>query len=514
MQYTLRASASPEENEAKLDTASRTFQSMTRTAYNRQQENMKPTLILRQLQERYGVENWRWHQWALIEAEAMAESQRVLLPLYVEMYTDKIARVKKKLERNTDPIKKKGYEKRIRKLEQKKTLVETHIANGTTPNAVFGTRKLLEKLSKRENMRKEWQLKRTGQLFSVGQANQQGNANTRITGRKGTYLLDIRNWPGGDFTAKLTVPEYYQPLLDAALNSGEAYSVRIQHTPRNWQALISFKVDESVVQPWNQLRIPAIDINPEGLAVTITSPDGNLYASKWFPEPALVHARAEKRAWLAANLVKQVFRWLQGFGCNAVIIEKLKFGMVIEGNNNRMFSNFLRKQLAELIKMRALKTEGVCIEINPAYSSVAGELKYGWQFSHFNRHQLAAFVIGRRALGYGEHLSPEQLDRIPKRTRLYAKRVVESFYGHRHRLLKPSMRTNGRKSMLDVKGVWAFDKRVTPHTAVTSPVRLSILLSGGRHENGSWARTHRVNVPPPNLGGVANLPNVTEDTVF
>lgn len=514
MQYTIRGTAGTED---RLNQPCRTFQSMTRTAYNRLQENRPSEPVVRQLQERYMVENWRWCQWAIVDAQAMTESQRELLPLYVEMYAEKIARVRKKMNHTTDPTRKRGYEMRIQKLERKKALVEAHIAAGTIPRAIFGSRKLFEKLSKGEDLLEDWRRSRAGQLFSVGQANQGGNANTRITGRKGTYMLDVRNWPGGDFTVDLEIPKHCQPLLDAMLDSGVAYSVRIQRTPRNCQVFVSFEADELAVRPWNGLRLPAIDVNPEGLGVTIVSPDGNLFASKWFPEPALVHARAGKRAWLTANLVKRAFRWLQGLGCNAVAIEKLKFSMVLEGGSNRILANFLRKKLAELIKLRALKLEWVCAEVNPAYSSVAGELKYGGQFSRFNCHQLAALVLARRALGYGEQLTPEQLNRIPKRNRSYAKRVVGSFYGHRHLLLKPRHEPMEWKSDADAKGVRAFDERVTPHTAITKAVlpRLSVLLSGGCPEDESGARAHRVNAPPPTVDGVVNLPhNVTEDTII
>ena len=153
----------------------------------------------------------------------------------------------------------------------------------------------------------------------------------------------MRNWPGGDFTVKLTVPEYARPLLDAALTSKEAYTVRIMRTPTSWQALISFEVNGSTSRPWNGLRVAAIDVNPGGRAVTVVTPDGNLYATKWFPEPALVHARTEKRNWLAGNLVKRALNWAKGLGCNAVVIERLKFGIAQENGHavNRINSNFL-----------------------------------------------------------------------------------------------------------------------------------------------------------------------------
>lgn len=498
LQYTVRALIDPLGEEAKLDVICRVFSSMVRTAYNRLLEEKRTNEIVRLLQTRYGIENWRWCQWAIVQAQAIIKSQRELPPLYVKMYDEKIAKVKRRIGRVADPLKKTAYKARIEKLERKKAEVKKHLWAGTVPRAVFGSRKLLKNLSNGKGSRAEWRCRRLSRFFSVGQANCKGNANTRIIKHYGGYSLEIRNWLAGDFTVGLQVPDYYQHLLDAALALGVAYSVRVKRTERNYQMFISFEVNETPLQPWNGKRVAGIDVNPEGIAATIISNDGNLFATRWFREPALVHARAEKRNWLAANLVKRAFRWVKGYGCNIVVMEKLRFGMTIEGNHqaNRARSNFLRKKLLELIKLRALKLEWICAEVSTGYSSIAGKLKYDRQFARFNGHQLAAFVLARRALGYGEKLSEKQLELIPKQRRAHAYDIIQSFHGHRHELLMPRAGTDGRMSNWDAKGASAVTKRVTPHTAATlAKPRLSLLLGGGCPGDELGARGHRVNPP-------------------
>jgi hypothetical protein len=55
------------------------------------------------------------------------------------------------------------------------------------------------------------------------------------------------------------------------------------------------------------------------------------------------------------------------------------------------------------IERRAIK-DGVEIrKINPAFTSIAGILKYQEQYS-LNRHTAAAFVIGRRGMGFMEQI--------------------------------------------------------------------------------------------------------------
>ena len=499
MQYTVRVYLKPSEHGVRmLDSICRTYSSMVRTAYNRLLEGKRMHNIVRLLQVRYGIENWRWCEWSIRQAQGVINSQRELLPLYVEMYEEKIAHVKLRMVRTADPLKKQGYKARIEKLRRKKAEVEKHLAAGTVPRAVFGSRKLLEELSNGKSSRDEWRRRRASQFFSVGQANCRGNANTRIIKHDGGYAMEIRNWPSGDFIVELIVPNHYRRLLDAALASGVAYSARVKRTEQNYQCMISFEVDETPSNPWNGKRVAGIDINPEGMAVTIASSDGNLFATRWFREPALVHARINKRYWLASSLVKRAFKWAKGYGCNAVVVERLKFGMSTKGNHrtNRIKSNFLRKKLIELVKMRAMKLEWVRAEVNASYSSIAGVLKYNKQFSRFNQHQLAALVLARRALGYGEKLNVEQLEQIPKRRRTYAIRIIQSFYGHRHELLRPRLGTDGRMSGVDAKGGSALAKWVTPHTAATLALpRLSLLLGGGCLGDEPGARGHRVNPP-------------------
>jgi len=89
MQYTVRALVEPLGSGARLDLICRTFSSMVRTAYNRLLEGKRSNEIVRLLQTRYGVENWRWCQWAIAQAQAVIKSQKELLPLYAEMYDEK-----------------------------------------------------------------------------------------------------------------------------------------------------------------------------------------------------------------------------------------------------------------------------------------------------------------------------------------------------------------------------------------------------------------------------------------
>jgi len=75
MEYTVRAHANPRSTEDRLLTVSRGFQSMKRTAHNRLIEGKPSKAVISHLQNRYMVENWRWCQWALLDAQTGIASQ-------------------------------------------------------------------------------------------------------------------------------------------------------------------------------------------------------------------------------------------------------------------------------------------------------------------------------------------------------------------------------------------------------------------------------------------------------
>ncbi|MFQ6127259.1 MAG: hypothetical protein ACE5R6_22025 [Candidatus Heimdallarchaeota archaeon] len=171
----------------------------------------------------------------------------------------------------------------------------------------------------------------------------------------------------------------------------------------------------------NGLGIAGIDLNPECVAVTIVKPDGNFVASKNFPCCAVVYARTNKRDWIIGNTIKDVYEWIDDFGINTIAIEYLKFNQDHDTNKkfNRITHNFAKTKMVETIKTRSLKKDFVVEEVHPAYSSVIGKLKYKDTYG-LSDHQSAAFVIGRRALGFIEK-TPKTLKRISPRAGLYFK---------------------------------------------------------------------------------------------
>ncbi len=424
MQYTVRAFI--EGRDAWLDGVCRTFSSMERSAYNLLREDADAGAIKATLRERYGVRNARWIQSVINQASAVTESQEEGIQFRIEMCSEKVRNTREKAKHLSNPLKIQGCQAKIAKYRRRIDELKRQVAEKSYPRAVFGSRKLLHKLSmasgeRRNELREEWEEKRSNHLFSVGQANQRGNANARLSyDRSGdAFLIEIRNWQE-DFTLPLRVPEHWSGLLRGVIEKAESvklggrgelleeggglpYSIRVIRFLNGYQVLVSFELDQPAVE-WTG-RLAGIDINPQGVGCTVVSSDGNLIATRFFGDNRLISASKNKRKWTLENLINKMLRWCrETHGCNAVVLEKLKFKGAHDfgARTNFKLSNFMKRKMLQTIRLHALKMKMLAVEVDPAYSTMVAIAKYVKRFRGFNRHQLAAFVIARRALGYGE----------------------------------------------------------------------------------------------------------------
>jgi IS605 OrfB family transposase len=95
-------------------------------------------------------------------------------------------------------------------------------------------------------------------------------------------------------------------------------------------------------------------------------------------------------------------------------LKKLKKGMRGDGKaelRKRLHQWNAKKFLQKLKRVAMLKGVEV-VEVNPAYTSIIGMLKYAPQLS-INKDIAGAYVIGRRALGFKEDM-PENYEKLLK----------------------------------------------------------------------------------------------------
>jgi IS605 OrfB family transposase len=290
---------------------------------------------------------------------------------------------------------------------------------------VFGGRELFEKLKKRHingrayrELQRKWQEKRKGNLYSRGDRSKKGNLNTRIETdgvftrlrinvgeRKYVYATIQSGWK----TKGKTYTDRNQ-LLQAISSSGEPYSVELKL--KNGVVYAYFTVEE--VFPKSGITrangVIGIDTNayPRHIAWVETDENGQFLSYGRIPMPELESGSLSKKEyyrWQYAHMIVQMAKGKQ----KAIVIENLSIqdrgrrGDFSGRKSRRIRHYFGYRLLLEKVKLLA-KREGIeVVEVDPAYTSVIGMLKYAPQYM-VSKDVGAAYVIARRGLGLRERI--------------------------------------------------------------------------------------------------------------
>ena len=267
-------------------------------------------------------------------------------------------------------------------------------------HVIFGGKKLWKKLLSKLITKDQWHEARDNELYSRGDTTKQGNPNIRVIKTPEGYKLRV-GLPGyREFLMfTLYIPVKFQDEFD--LHS-DCYDVRLKYKNDKFYAFIGITIPDE--KPYFMLANGSIgiDTNPDGLAVVETGRDGNLLSHTYLHAERLQFASRDKRKNDIEALAKQVVD-LAVSKEKGVVIEDLKFNDGKHGHRkfNRMRHNFIYSALLQAIERRALQYRVEVKRINPAFTSIAGILKYQEQYS-LNRHTAAALVIARRGLGIME----------------------------------------------------------------------------------------------------------------
>ncbi|WP_431613204.1 IS200/IS605 family accessory protein TnpB-related protein, partial [Bacillus pfraonensis] len=114
-----------------------------------------------------------------------------------------------------------------------------------------------------------------------------------------------------------------------------------------------------------------------------------------------------------------------------IVLEKLDTTQSKTGDRygnkqaNRMKSMFAYEKMTSAIRSRADKRGVAVFQVNPAYTSISGKMKYMRKFG-ISIHQSAAFTIGRRGLEYKE--------KVPRVLQLYIPKKGVHHWSHWHQL--------------------------------------------------------------------------------
>jgi IS605 OrfB family transposase len=275
---------------------------------------------------------------------------------------------------------------------------------------IFGSKKLWKQLINKEISKELWIQKRNDIIYSRGEKNHSGNANTRI------YLVNnklklrincgIRDYIYADVWLP---PKYHSIILDIIQSANPCYSIRIKQEQKQCRIIVSY--DEAYPEIQHPLAHGAIgiDLNPNLISLAYIQPDGNLIETKSILNNRINNARWGKRhydIWMIAN---EVVEYAVSKNCG-IVLEDLDFKKnkkykhtndKYNKKKNRALGNFTWKQLLTAIEAKAHRSGVEVKKVNPAWTSIIGRLKY---CDDIKVHEAAAYVIGRRGLGYKERI--------------------------------------------------------------------------------------------------------------
>jgi len=301
--------------------------------------------------------------------------------------------------------------------------------------AVFGGKRLFEKLCKnhltgkaKERLKKQWKEQRQGTLISIGSKTDKGNRLTRFEDLNGQLCLRITTG-NREFI--------YARVLREPSNSKDKWITFMAMLLESWQTqnyftyTVELKLKEGEVYGSVSVGIPtpevkytkengviAIDTNasPIHLAVAEVSKTGELLSYQTINLHHLLglsQNSKDHQEWILAHQIVDLATQKN----KAIAIEnlkKLKKGMRGDGKatlRKRLHQWNAKKFLQKLKRVARLKGVEV-IEVNPAYTSIIGMLKYAPQLS-IDKDVAGAYVIGRRALGFKEDM-PENYEKLLK----------------------------------------------------------------------------------------------------
>ena len=336
--------------------------------------------------------------------------------------------------------------RRLANLKFRLSGLEADLAAGRV-RLCFGSRKLWRKqydlkangYASREAWREEWRDVRSNEFFVLGSRDETAGCQLcvasvnddgtltlrlrmpdRLAGLHGKYLVvpNVRFASGHDvvLAALGSNTEYavyrrkHGEKEARATTLGQAISYRFKRDAKGWRVFATTELPEVEVTTDRRRGAIGVDLNADHLAVAETDASGN-YLNAW-RVPLVTDGKGHHQAEaLIGDAVASVVEYARGAG-KPLVIEKLDFRQkkaVLEGESrkySRMLSSFAYGKIKAYFLSRGYREGVEIIEVNPAYSSVVGRVKFMERYG-LTVHQAAALALARRYLGCSE--------RIPRR---------------------------------------------------------------------------------------------------
>jgi IS605 OrfB family transposase len=341
-------------------------------------------------------------------------------------------KIKRLIKKKADPNLIHQKQRRLRTLERKLEKLQEDRKNGTV-RICFGSKKLFRAqfdlkangFASHEEWRQEWKKARANELFFLGSKDETaGNQTCRATVNS-DQTLDLRvRLPnalakyGKYLTLTKVAFKYGKDKLLAALNNpeGQAITWRFVHDKKGWRLFASFEVEPAACITHPNNGVIGLDINVDHFALVETDRFGNPIHSKVISYNLYGKSSNQARA-IIGDAAASAIAYAEST-CKPLIFEDLDFqkkkGALREKNHksySRMLSSLSYQSMITHLKSRAVKKGILASQVNPAFTSVIGRVKFAKKYG-LSIHQAAALTIGRRFLCCSEKV-PSSLSEIP-----------------------------------------------------------------------------------------------------
>ncbi len=369
----------------------------------------------------------------LVEGKIASIKQlRLLIISNLNERIESLAKCIKRLEKTkSDPNLIHQKKRRLRDLEQKlSSTIEDH-KNGTV-RCCFGGKKLFNAqfsldengYASHEKWLEDWKKARSGELFFLGSKDEASGNQTCTATLQPDQTIELRiRLPNAlqKYGKYLIIPgvvfQYGKEELHALLTSdtSQAISWRFKRDKKGWRIFATFDVEPAACTSKQNIGVISLDINVDHLALVETDRFGNPISSEMIPYNLYGKSSDQAKA-IIGNATAAAVAFAEKTN-KPLIFEELDFqrkkSQLRENRASyaRMLSSFSYGSIITHLKSRASK-EGVYFEqVNPAYTSVIGRVKYAERYG-LSIHLAAALTIGRRYLRFSEKV-PSNLSEIP-----------------------------------------------------------------------------------------------------
>ena len=336
-----------------------------------------------------------------------------------------------------------GKRRRLANLKFRLSGLEADLAAGRV-RLCFGSKKLWRKqhhleqngYASHEEWQQDWRDVRSNEFFVLGSRDETAGCQLCVASVNddGTLTLRLR-MPDGlaeSHGKYLVVPNvrfaYGHEKVLAALGSnteyavyrrehgekearvtalGQAISYRFKRDAKGWRVFATTELPEVEVTTDRRRGAVGVDLNADHLAVVETDASGN-YVKAWRVPLVTYGKRHHQAEALIGDAVAGVVEYARGAG-KPLVVERLDFRQkkaVLEGESrkySRMLTSFAYGKVKAYFISRGYREGVEIIEVNPAYSSVVGRVKFMERYG-LTVHQAAALVLARRLLGCSERI--------------------------------------------------------------------------------------------------------------